>query len=558
MARKSRKMEAVQAAPENHEVVYETALYLRLSLPDSGKKDGESIVNQQDMLEQYVAAHPELTLQKVFVDNGETGVDFVRPAWNDLMSECRAGKINCIVVKDLSRVGRNYIETGELLEKILPLLGVRLIAVTDGYDSIDLTTGKQLVANLKNLVNDIYSRDISRKVAASAQTRRKQGLFCGAYPMYGYLKDPGDNHKIVVDPEAAPIVRQIFQWKADGVGSAAIARKLNEAGVLSPNTYRFRKGIVKDRKHEHALWSISNIRNILRSPMYLGHMTQGKSSKSIAEGRTKKSLVKESDWVIVENTHEPIVTQEIFDVAHTVMDSRTMSYKSVQGKNTDVTNPQILKGLVYCGDCCAPLFLNKKVKDDYVYWTYQCRTNTMIMACPRKYVHEAAVIEAVYDAIRAEIHKCADIMGIIEKLNNESSHKKRLARYDVEIEVAEREVKRIASLRQALYEDYAAKVLTVSEYQFATTKYDSDTEKHKQRIDAAKREKAEYTQISTPTNKWLAAVSRFMDNKELTAEMVQALVERIEISNYNKVKVRFRFRDEYAAICEYSDYSEVA
>lgn len=552
MARTKRKPDAVQTAPQTREVVYDTALYVRLSIIDSGKKDGETILNQQELLEQYVAARPELTLKKVFVDNGETGVDFVRPAWNDLMSECRAGKINCIIVKDLSRVGRNYIETGEYLDKIFPLLGVRLIAVNDGYDNISLTTGEQLVANLKNLVNDIYSKDISRKVSASAHSRQKQGLFIGAYPMYGYLKDPADKHKIIVDPETAPIVRQIYQWKADGMGSAAIARRLNDAGVLSPNRYRLMKGIIKCRKHENALWSITGVREILRSPMYLGHMTQGKDSKSLADGKTTRTLTKESDWVIVENTHEPIITQELFDLAHTVMDCRTMSYKAVQGKNKDVTSPQVLKGLVYCGDCGAPLFLNKKVKDGYVYWTYQCRTHNTIMACPRKYVHEHEVNGAVYDAIRLKLEMCANIKSVIEKLNRESDHKKRLARFDAEIEEAERELKRISSLRQAVFEDYAAKVLTVSEYKFATEKYDEDTEKQQRRLEAAKSDKTEYAEHSTPTNKWLAAFSRFMDADELTAEMAQALIKRVVISNYNRVDVVFKFNDELVSISEYS------
>ena len=559
MARKTRKAESTQTVTEVSEVMFNTALYIRLSVVDSGKKDSESIINQQEMLKQYVAVRPELVLKKVFVDNGETGVDFVRPAWNDLMSDCRVGKINCIIVKDLSRVGRNYIETGELLDKIFPLLGIRLIAVNDGYDNINLTTGEQLVANLKNLVNDIYAKDISRKVSASVQSRRSQGLFTGAYPMYGYLKDPADKHRLIVDTETAPIVRQIFQWKADGMGSAAICRRLNDAGVLSPNTYRFRKGIVTNRKYENSMWSITGVHGILRTPMYLGHMTQGKSDMSLAEGRTKKTLVNESDWVVVKDTHEPIVTQEIFDLAHTVMDCRTMSYKSVQGKNSDVTSPQVLKGLIYCADCGAPLVLNKKVKDDkYVYWTYQCRTHNTIMTCPRKYVHEANVVQAVYDAIRIEIQKCANISGIIGKLNNENGHKKRLARYETEIEEAGREIKRIASLRQAVYEDFAAKVLTASEYQFATGKYDADTVKQQQRLDAAQRDKLEFEHISTPINKWIAAFSRFMDAKELSADMAQALLERVEISNYNKISVVFKFRDELTAIAKYSNISEVA
>ena len=173
---------------------------------------------------------------------------------------------NCIVIKDLSRIGRNYIETGEYLEKIFPLLGVRLIAVNDRYDNLKITNGEQLVSNLKNLVNDIYSKDISRKVAASAHSRQEQGLFIGAYPMYGYLKDPSDKHKIIVDPETAPIVRQIFQWKSDGMGTAAICRRLGDAGIPSPNSYRFMKGIVKHSKYENAKWAIPTIQQILITP----------------------------------------------------------------------------------------------------------------------------------------------------------------------------------------------------------------------------------------------------------------------------------------------------
>ena len=558
MARKSRKPEAVQAAPEVHEAVFDTAFYVRLSILDSGKKDGESILNQQELLEQYIAARPELVLKKVFVDNGETGVDFVRPAWTDLMSECRAGRINCIIVKDLSRVGRNYIETGEYLEKIFPLLGVRLIAVNDGYDNISLTTGEQLVASLKNLVNDIYSKDISRKVAAAMHSRQKQGLFIGAYPTYGYLKDPENKNKILVDPETAPIVRQIFQWKAEGMGMAAICRRLNDAGIPSPNSYRFAKGIVKDQKYENTKWTIAVLNHILRKPTYLGHLTQGMERNVLAEGGTG-ARTKQAEWVVVENTHEAIITQEVFDMVRTVMDCRTAQYNSVRGKYSDITNPQILKGLVYCADCGAPLVLTKKVREDkYIYWTYQCRTHNTLMTCPRKYVHEGDVVNAVYDAIRLEILKCANVKGIIEKLNRESDHKNRLTRFDTEIEEAEREIKRIASLRQAVYDDYAAKVLTASEYQFAIEKYDADTKKQRQRLDTAKSEKAAYTQCSTTTNKWLAAFSRFMDAKELSAEMAQALIERVEVSNYNRVEVICKFRDEWAAIREHSGYVEVA
>jgi DNA invertase Pin-like site-specific DNA recombinase len=552
MARKSRKMGAEQAAPETNAQVWNVALYARLSVLDSGKKDGESIINQQDMLERYVAERPEFTLKAVFVDNGETGVDFLRPAWNDLVSECKAGRINAIVLKDLSRLGRNYIETGEYLEKILPLLGVRLIAINDQYDNIHLTSNERLMSNLKNLVNDIYAKDISRKSAAALAIKQKNGEFIGDYAAYGYLKDPADKHRLIIDTETAPIVRQIFAWKADGMGTSQICRRLNDAGILAPLRYRLEKGIVKSEKYRTNVWQVHTIQVILQNPVYLGHIVQGKHVGTLCEGRGR-SRAKAEDWVIVPNMHEPIITQEIFDLAKTIMANRTAEYKSADGKFAHFTAPeQLLGGLVFCADCGKSLLRYKQVTHGGAKcdWIYLCRSYEMIKECTKKSVYQKDLERAVYDAIRLEIEKAADIGGIIDKLNRESGHKSRLARFDADIEECEREIKRITGFRQAVFEDYAAKLLTVSEYQFATEKYSNDTIKFQARLDAAKSRRAAYTQSSTPINKWLAAFSQFMDANELTAEMAQALVERVEVSDYNRVYIIFKFRDEYEAIAE--------
>ena len=556
MARTSRKNQSAPVASEAQvrEVAYDSALYVRLSLLDSGKKDGESIINQQDMLEQYVAARPEFILKSVFVDNGETGVDFIRPAWNDLMSECRSGRINCIIVKDLSRVGRNYIETGEYLDKIFPLLGVRLIAVTDGYDNLDITTSGQLVANLKNLVNDIYAKDISRKVSAALHTKQKNGDFIGSHAAYGYTKVPESKNIIAVDPETAPVVRQIFRWKSEGVSHAQICRKLNNAGVLPPNSYRLAKGIFKDERYRNTQWHIRTIITILENPVYLGNIVQGKHIGSLSEGKDRKRAKKE-DWVVVEGTHEPIITKELFDQVQAVMKERTEQFKAAQGKYAHFEKPEILfKGLLFCSDCGAPLYRYKSVTGGgkYCDWIYLCRTSETLKSCPQKYLHETALNKAVHDALRVKIMACSNISSIIEKLSKESSHKSRLARFDAEIEEAEREIKRIASLRQAVFEDYAAKLLTASEYKFATGKYDADEEKQRKRLEAAKHDRSDYAQSSTPTNKWLTAFSRFMDAKELNIEMIQALIERVEVSNRDRVEVIFKFRDEFTAISEYT------
>ena len=558
MPRKSRKADAVaQTAPEIREVSYNTGLYIRLSVMDSGKKDGESILNQQELLERYVLERPEFTLKGVFVDNGETGVDFMRPSWNDLMNECRAGKINCIIIKDLSRLGRNYIETGDYLEKILPLMNVRLISVNDCYDSLSLTSSERLVSNLKNLVNDLYAKDISRKSSAALRMKQKQGAFIGTYASYGYLKDPNDKNKIIVDIETAPVVRQIFEWKADGVGSAHICRRLIDAGIPTPNQYRLTKGIIKDVNYAKSDWAISVIKRIITCEVYLGHMVQGRKRGALHEDGGTHKVIDKSEWTVVYNTHEPIISQDLYDRANAVMNARAMAYKENQGRYAHIIKPElILKDIAFCADCGRPLTRYKKVVPQYndrVYWIYQCRSYNNLMNCPKKYIHEKDLYNAVYAAIRLELQKCADVKGVIEKLNRESGHKSRLARFDTEIEAAERELRRIGSLRQGIYDDYAEKLLTVSEYQFAIQKYDADTERERNRLEAARCEKAEYTQNSTPVNKWIMAFNRFMEAQELTIEMAQALLERVEVSDRDNVTVAFKFRDEYAAVCEYAN-----
>jgi DNA invertase Pin-like site-specific DNA recombinase len=557
MARTSRKQTAVQtAAAEVKTEVWSAALYVRLSVLDSGKKDGDSILNQQEMLERYVAERPELALKRVFVDNGETGVDFHRPAWSDLMRECQSGRITCIVLKDLSRLGRTYIETGELLETILPGLGVRVIAINDRYDNLNLTNGERMVANLKNLVNDLYAKDISRKSSAALRMKQKQGAFIGTYASYGYLKDPNDKNKIIVDPETAPIVRQIYEWKASGLGNAPICRKLIDMNVSSPNKYRFEKGIVKDDRYIKSEWSTAVIISIIENEICLGHMVQGRQRGALYEDGGTHKRVAESEWTIVRNTHEPIVSQDLFDRANAVLRERSAAFKEHQGKYTHFEKPPLLlQNLVFCADCGKPLYRYKSVTSHgkYCDWIYKCRTHDNLMTCPAKYVHEKDLYNAVFEAIRLEIQKCCDITGIIAKLNRESDHKSRLVRFDADIEGTERELKRLSLLKQAVYEDYAAKLLTVSEYQFATEKYNADTDKQQARLESAKREKMEYTQSSTPTNKWLAAFTRFTGAKEFTAEMAQALIERVEVSERNKVHITFKFRDEYAAIQNYAE-----
>lgn len=253
---------------------------------------------------------------------------------------------------------------------------------------------------------------------------------------------------------------------------------------------------------------------------------------------------------------EPIISQQLFDKVQKVMRERSAEFKAKRGKYDYFEKPPLLlKDLLFCADCGRPLYRYKSVTSNgkYVHWIYQCRTHDTLMTCPAKYINEVDLYRAVYEAIRIEIEKCCKVDKIIKKLNSEHGHKARLSKFDTEIASAQQELRRITSLRQAIYDDYAAKLITVSEYKFATEKYAADLKKQQERLEAARSEKSEYTKKSTPTNKWLAEFMKFMDAEELTLNMAQAMIERVEVYDRNKVKVSLKFRDEYQAVSEYAN-----
>jgi len=529
---------------------------------DGGRDDGDSIVNQQEFLERYVTERPELTLKNVFTDNGETGVNFNRPAWHDLMHECRQGNINCIVIKDLSRLGRNYIETGDYLERILPMLGVRVIAANDSYDSLNLSNGERLVSNLKNLVNDIYAKDISRKVIAAMHTKQKNGEFVGGFAAYGYLKDSSNPKKIVVNPDTAPVVRRIFEMKAVGMGNGAICQQLNSESVPCPMRYRYLKGLTRNSRYENCIWIISTVADILRNPLYLGHMTQGKARVALCEGKERRET-KRDEWIVVPNTHEAIVTQELYDLANAVFDERTENYMKNRYKYVDNQQQKselLLFGIAFCADCGKALARKKITRgsSNTARWAFGCKKHMDLKACKKKFIYESDLYETVYNAIRTQVERYVDVVGILEKLNQDNSFKSRLMRYDTEIEKLEKELRRIAILRQGIYESYAEKLLTASEYQFAIEKYNADMESQQIRLEVSKAERAEYSKHADQASKWLSTFTRFYEEKTLTLEMVHAFVDRVEVSDLNRVSITFKFRDELESLVAATSGTEVA
>lgn len=263
---------------------FSVALYIRLSKEDSGKNNQNTVENQKALLEDFVKNKPDMKAVDIYIDNGFSGTNFERPAFQKMMEDAKRGRINCIIVKDLSRFGRSYIETGNYLEKIFPFLNIRFISVTDHFDTFAVTSSEdgRVLANgmeipLKNIINEVYAKDISRKVGSAIEIKKREGGYGGGVAPYGYKKSSTVKGKYEVDEEAAKVVRYIFGLRSEGYGYCSIVKILNEKGIKSPSAYRYEKGIVRNEKMRNVLWKIYAIEDMLRDEVYLGNMVRGKT-----------------------------------------------------------------------------------------------------------------------------------------------------------------------------------------------------------------------------------------------------------------------------------------
>ncbi|MBR1476938.1 MAG: recombinase family protein, partial [Lachnospiraceae bacterium] len=359
------------------ERVYQTAIYARLSKDDGDKAESNSIVSQKAMCEEYISRHADLELVDTFVDDGYSGVDFHRPDFKRLEEALREKRIDAIVCKDLSRFSRNYIEGGRYLEKIFPALGIRFIAINDGYDTLTGDpSSDSFIIPFKNLINDTYCKDISVKIRTNLDVKRRKGEYVGAYAPYGYMKDPQDKNKIIVDEYAGDIVRQIFSLYKDGVSICRIADHLNELGVLSPMEYKISEGLHYDtafRTGSAAKWSYKAVKRILTNEVYIGILAQGKRGTPNYKVHTVQPK-EESDWIRVEDAHEALITYEDF------MSVRVMLGRDMRSTGVD-TEDNLFSGFLYCADCGQPMIRKVVPGGKKRYYYYVCSSNKRHEGC---------------------------------------------------------------------------------------------------------------------------------------------------------------------------------
>lgn len=524
--------------------VYRAAIYVRLSKEDGDKEESDSIINQKELIRAFLVDKPEICISGEFVDDGYSGVDFERPSFKRMILQIEAGQIDCVVVKDLSRFGRNFVETGRYIDQIFPVMSIRFIAVNDHYDSINgQTSSDRILIPFKNLINDAFCRDISIKVRSQLEIKRKKGDFIGSFAVYGYQKSPEDRHKLVVDDYAAGVVRDIFRWKLEGASQQRIADRLNEQGELSPMEYKrfcglqYKSGFQVNLK---AKWTAVAIGRILRNEFYLGTMVQGK--RTIPNHKVKKTIVKLSaEWVRVKNSHPPIIDREDFFAVEKLLLQDTRVAPNEQ-------EVYLLSGLIFCGDCGQNMVRNSVCRKGKTYVYYMCGNNRTNRACSSHRISDKLLEESVFLSLKQHIDHIVDMEHILACLETLPYHQDDVEKVDRKRMKRQEEAARYSRLKTSLYELLAEGLVDKSEYLEMKAIYDEKL-RESQAAEAKLREEMEGLLSSRPANTfWIERFKQYRNLDRLTRRMAVSLIERIDVYEDCRMVIRFKYQDSYERV----------
>lgn len=554
MARVSKKIAksdvgANSVRPQNSEKTYKTAIYARISIEDSSAEGG-TIDNQILLVRKYIESKPYLKLCDTFIDNGQTGTNFERKGFQNLMEAIKRGEIDCIVVKDLSRFARDYIEAGNYLEKVFPFMGVRFIAVNDGYDSHDPARKNvyDLTIVLKNFINDTYAKDISRKVRSTLKIKQQKGEYTGSRAPYGYMKSPEDKHKLIVDEETAPIVKNIYKWKLDGMSDVSIVRKLEDLKISSPSNYFYSKGLLcHERYAKKILWNKKTVQNILTNYIYIGHMAQGKAKSRIDAGLKPKRIT-QNNWIIVENTHEPIIETEMFYAVKNIIEKCTGNYRQMQKSNKSKEDRKnIFAGFIKCADCGKNL-IRKETKSNSgkpcFYFCCPTYQNHLSNGCVKKSVSESKLKKAILIVIQKQIEVLTKIENNIKNINSSPQVKAKESSLYAEYQTITQKLSKIDTDKNILYNDFKDGLLDEKEYKLARNKCETDGNNLSSRLNEISAELKKYSAKVVDNTKYTAEMRKFSNEDELSREMLTALIECITLYSDKRIEIMFNYQDE--------------
>ena len=501
---------------------FSAAAYIRLSREDGDKLESDSVKNQKSFIERFLQNSPEINVKDYFVDDGFTGTNFDRPAFKDMIGAIESGIVDCVIVKDLSRFGRDYIETGRYLERVFPRHHVRFIAITDGIDN--LNQRYDISMPIKNIVNAQYAEDISKKVMAAISTKQKNGQFIGAFSSYGYIKDPQNKNKLIVDEVAAEIVRRIYSMFVGGIGTQTIARRLNKEGIPCPSVYKRMNGLKyrnSNKLSKTDYWTYSTIRCILKKQLYIGDMVQHitNASRYNYDGRT----VPESEYIIVPNTHEAIVDRDVWNSAQELMRTK---YKS-----TSLKTSHVFAGIVKCKECGRGMTKVKRDRGETLICGSYKRLGTDV--CSSHEVNMAELKHIVLDAINSHIKKLCDIKAAVSETTKFS---KGIDELNIRIEQLKDKVDVLKQKKRGLYEDYKDNLITRAEYVEYNNSYADEVGRINNEITRLT-EETKTSPLQEVNKQWFNGLVEYGCAQELTRELLMTFIDVIYVSEKNKKNI---------------------
>lgn len=532
---------------------YKAMAYYRLSkddknedrIADSEGKISDSILNQRKLVHAYLQNHPNITLVDEAYDDGYTGTNYNRPGFQAVLEKVQSGNINCVIVKDLSRLGREYIETGKYLEMIFPSFGVRFIAINDDIDSEHSSAGDDLIIPIKNIMNESYCRELSKKLRNQFRIQRGNGEFLGAFASYGYCKSPDDKHKLIVDEYAAEVVRGIFSLKVKGYSQNVIADYLNNEKILPPAEYKKSLGMKYKTGFQastQSRWSVVTLNRILTNPIYIGTLVQGKRGTPNYKIKTMRTR-SENDWVVVENNHQAIINPLVFSTVQKMMERDTR-----RPPNADVLLP--LAGVLFCPDCGFSLQRRTVKRGKQTYYYYVCASYKNGKGCSSHSIEQKKLEETVLHAISNQIQMIVELNKLVQDIGMKSIDQVRLKRLDVMIAQKEQDIDHDKEFRMKLYEALNDDLIDRDEYEKMRMKYTKQIEDTEKAISKLQIQRADILSNNATDNSWIMQFIKFQGLTELSHEVVVTLIDRIYVYEDKHIRIEFNYRNELAAYQE--------
>ena len=537
---------------------WKAALYIRLSREDGDKVESNSITSQREILKEYLKLHPDIELHDFYIDDGWSGTNFDRPGFIRMMEDIYSGDVNCVIVKDLSRFGRNYTDAGNYLDNIFVRLQIRFIALNNGIDTATNNMNaatRCITVGVQNVINESLAATTSVNVRGTLKVNREQGKFIGSFASYGYMKDPNDHHKLIIDPETAPVVRMIFEKFIDGCSIIGIAKELNEMGIPNPTAYKKLKGF--NYKHPagkklDGLWPDSSVRRILRNEMYVGNMVQGKNTTISYKIKQCRAIPKE-DWIIVEGTHEAIVDRETFDKAQSLFNQ--FIRKAPQKSEVD-----LFSGFVRCADCLRAM--NKKTNSHPygTYHYYRCGTSRKMKksSCTNHTIRIDKMELAVLASIQGMIDSAVEMDKLIKRINSSPVKKKESSHISSAIDTHTAELEKLKGMIIDLYPDWKSGIISKEEYFTLKEQLTEKTTSLEKALENLKRTNEEFKNGITEDNDFISHFKKYGKIDTLTRAMVVELIDKIYVHEGGRITISFKFTDAYEKALEYIELNKEA